>query len=254
MVRGRIAERLTGVSVVVAASGDSIRTFTMAEVDSIVTTRRLWPAVARPARAFRPRSIALGLSAGYSHGRSELGSTTTGSSEEAGISTSVAYFVMPGLALGVGAGVSHATAHSTYAEAPAHGTTVAQSTTWGIGPYVVYYLGGGRPTSRVAGSLYPYVAAGVHFGGGSDSTDAEYYSPTYGYVDFYSSSFSGHSDFVEAGLLCMVAEWAAVAVSVEYSDESSRERSASMTSIEPQTLHASHRYLDVQLGLRWFLY
>ncbi len=254
VVPGWIEDRPPGAAVTVVVTGGASRTYPMAEVDSIVAIRRLEPAVKRPARALRPRSLALGLSAAYSHGRSEVGSETTGRSEDVGLSASVSFFVVPGLALGVGAGISRSTSSSTYETAPLHGTTSMRSTSWGLGPYVAYYLGAGRRTARAAGSLYPYVAAGVHLGGGSDSTAAEYYGTGVSYVDFISSSFSGHSAFVEAGVLCLLADWAGIAAGVTYTDEASRQRSASMSSIQAETAHASTRYLDVQVGLRWFLY
>jgi hypothetical protein len=254
VVHGRIPDRPLDASVTVATSGAAVRTFAMAEVDSIITVRRLEPTVARPARALQPRSLVLGLSAGYSHGRSETGSEATGTSEGVAASATVAFFVIPGLTLGVSADVSHRTSNSTYSAPPVRGTTATRSTSWGIGPYVTYYLGAGRRTRKVAGSLYPYLAAGVHFGGGSDSTGAEYFAPNYGYVDFFATSLSGHSDFVEAGVMCMLADWAAIAAGVSYTDESSRQRSASMSSIQPETAHGSTRYVDVQLGMRWFLY
>lgn len=254
VVHGRIPDRPPVDSVTVATSGTAARTFSMADVDSIITVRRLEPTVARPVRALRPRSVVLGLSAAYSHGRSETGSETTGTSEDVGASASLAFFVVPGLALGVSAGVSHSTSNSTYSAPPTHGTTATRSTSWGIGPYVTYYLGAGRRTQKAAGSLYPYLAAGVHFGGGSDSTGAEYFAPGYAYVDFFATSLSGHSDFVEAGVMCMLADWAAIAAGVSYTDESSRQRSASMSSIQPETAHGSTKYVDVELGLRWFLY
>jgi hypothetical protein len=254
VVHGRIPDRPPDASVTVAISGDAVRTFAMADIDSIITVRRLEPTVASPARALRPRSVVLGLSAGYSHGRSETGSETTGSSEDVAASASVEFFVVPGLALGVSAAVSHGTSNSTYSAPPAHGITATASTSWGIGPYVTYYLGAGRRTRKVAGSLYPYLAAGVHFGGGSDSTGAQYFAPGYGYVDFFATSFSGHSDFVEAGVMCMLADWAALTAGVSYTEESSRQRSASMSSIQPETALGSTRYVDVELGLRWFLY
>jgi len=254
VVHGRVADRPPGAIVTIATSPAASRTFPMAEVDSIVAIRRLEPALARPVRALRPRSLQLGLSAAYSHGRSAVGSETTGSSEDVGLAASVSFFVVPGLALGVGAGISRSTSNSTYEAAPAHGTTSVRSTSWGLGPYLAYYVGAGHRTGKVAGSLYPYLAAGVHFGGGTDSTAAEYYGTGLSYVDFVSSSFSGHSEFVEAGVLCMLGEWAGIAVGVAYTDESSRRRAASMSSIQAETARASTRYVDVELGLRWFLY
>jgi len=67
------------------------------------------------------------------------------------VNPSVSYFVIPGLALGGKFLLQYASQGK------------ASMTTWGIGPQVMYFVGGNQPKSTVKGTTYPYLGAAFFY-------------------------------------------------------------------------------------------
>ena len=84
----------------------------------------------------------------------------------------IAYFVIPGLAIGLNVPINIAS-QGDYS-----------STMWGLAPALIYVIGGDEPKSHVKGSTYPFLVAAGMFGSQSEKRGT--YSTT-------SSSISGFS-------------------------------------------------------------
>lgn len=102
------------------------------------------------------------------------------------------YFVTPGLGLG---GI-------LYFDRTAHGDKSA--TGLGIGPHLIYFIGGNKPKSTVKGTTYPFVRASFLY---------LRYTRDYGYKDI---TFSGTQISFGGGIIHMLSETVGLHGGAEY--------------------------------------
>lgn len=112
-------------------------------------------------------------------------------------SPSVSYFVIPGVALG-GEFLLEYSFYGDYSD-----------NTWGIGPHILYFLGGDRPKPTVRGTTYPYMGAGFF-----------YSHSMFKYGEIVEVTSSGHMISLEGGILHMLSNAVGLFGEADYQMES----------------------------------